>query len=57
MAHTSCPNGHDMWNGDGKPVVWAFRVGFFREFMKQRLRIENNKSNCKPMMDVKSFAI
>ena len=35
MAHTSCPNGHDMWNGDGKPVVWAFRVGFFREFMKQ----------------------
>ena len=35
MAHTACPNGHDMWNGDGKPVVWAFRVGFFHDFMKQ----------------------
>ena len=34
MAHTSCPNGHDMWNGDGKPVVWAFRVGFFRDYLK-----------------------
>lgn len=35
MAHTACPNGHDMWNGDGKPVVWAFRVGYFRDFMKR----------------------
>lgn len=35
MAHTSCPNGHDMWNGDGKPVVWAFRVNFFVDFMRQ----------------------
>ena len=34
MAHASCPNGHDMWNGDGKPVVWAFRVGFFSDYMK-----------------------
>lgn len=34
MAHASCPNGHGMWNGDGKPVVWAYRVGFFRDFMK-----------------------
>lgn len=34
MAHASCPNGHGMWNGDGKPVVWAFRVGFFYDFMK-----------------------
>ena len=34
MAHASCPNGHGMWNGDGKPVVWAFRVNFFRDFMK-----------------------
>ena len=34
MAHTYCPNGHEMWNGDGKPVVYAFRVGFFRNFMK-----------------------
>jgi len=35
MAHASCPNGHGMWNGDGKPVVWAFRVGYFRDFMKR----------------------
>ena len=34
MAHASCPNGHGMWNGDGKPVVWAFRVGFFRDYMR-----------------------
>ena len=34
MAHASCPNGHAMSNGDGKPVVWAFRIGFFRDFMK-----------------------
>ncbi len=34
MAHASCPNGHGMWNGDGKPVVWAFRVSYFRDFMK-----------------------
>ena len=27
MAHASCPNGHGMWDGDGKPIVWAFRVG------------------------------
>lgn len=35
MAHTRCYNGHCMWNGDGKPEVWAFRVGFFKEYMKQ----------------------
>lgn len=35
MAHTPCPAGHDMWNGDGKPVVSAYRVGFFEEFMKE----------------------
>ncbi len=34
MAHASCPNGHDMWNGDGTPVVWAYRVGYFREYME-----------------------
>lgn len=33
MAHASCYNGHSMWNGDGKPVVWAFRVGFLRDYM------------------------
>ena len=35
MAHAYCPNGHEMWNGDGKPVVYAFRVGFFRDFVKK----------------------
>ena len=34
----SCPNGHGMWNGDGKHVVWAFRVGFFRDFVKTHHR-------------------
>lgn len=34
LAHAICPDGHDMWNGDGKPVVWAFRVGFLRDFIK-----------------------
>lgn len=35
MAHTSCPSGHGMWDGNGKPVVWAFRVGYIREFVKE----------------------
>ena len=35
MAHASCPSGHGMWNGNGKPVVWAFRVGYIREFVKE----------------------
>jgi len=34
LAHASCPNGHGMWDGDGKPIVWTFRVGFIRDFMK-----------------------
>ncbi len=34
MAHAICPNGHTMWDGDGKPYVWAFRIGFIREYMK-----------------------
>lgn len=29
MAHCACMNGHSMWNGDGKPVIWAFRLRFF----------------------------
>lgn len=32
MAHCSCLNGHNMWNGDGKPVVWVYRVGFLYEY-------------------------
>lgn len=36
MAHTSCPNGHDMWNGNGKPVVLAVRKGFVEEFSKKK---------------------
>lgn len=27
-------NGHDMWNGDGKPVVEAFRIEYLREYTK-----------------------
>lgn len=34
MAHCSCYYGHDMWNGDGKPVVWAFRLAYFEEFQR-----------------------
>ena len=34
MAHTTCPNGHSMWNGDGKPVVYAFRTEYIREYSK-----------------------
>lgn len=35
MAHTSCPSGHSMWNGDGKPVVYAFLINFFKDFVKK----------------------
>lgn len=35
MAKTSCINGHPMWNGDGKPVIWAYRIGYFVEYMKR----------------------
>ena len=28
MAKTSCPNGHGMWDGDGTPSVWAYRVQY-----------------------------
>ncbi len=33
MAHTKCINGHTMWDGDGKPSVEAYRIGFFRELL------------------------
>ncbi|MDY5775766.1 MAG: hypothetical protein SPK14_08050 [Lachnospiraceae bacterium] len=49
MAHTSCYKGHGMWNGDGKPCVWAFRVDFLIEYMMQhptyRLDIEDEYGN------------
>ncbi|MCH3962245.1 MAG: hypothetical protein LKE48_08985 [Solobacterium sp.] len=35
MAHLSCPNGHGMWNGDGKPVVYAYRVKYLLEYAQQ----------------------
>lgn len=35
MAKTCCVNGHPMWNGDGKPVLWIFRVGFLAEYEKK----------------------
>lgn len=35
MAHCACINGHDMWNGDGKPEVTALREAFFLEYLKR----------------------
>ena len=32
MAVTACINGHRMWNGDGKPVIWAFKIADLRKF-------------------------
>lgn len=53
MAHTACPNGHDMWNGDGEPVVWAFRVGFIRKFVEEHpdCRLGNNNSEYWQLFD------
>lgn len=35
MAKTACLNGHGMWNGDGKPIVWAFRLNFYKQFQEE----------------------
>lgn len=35
MAHCLCLNGHDMWNGDGKPIVYVFRVDLLKEFTRK----------------------
>ena len=35
MAHTCCIKKHSMWDGDGKPVVYAFRVQYIKEFMEK----------------------
>ena len=46
MAHTPCPNGHDMWDGDGRAVIWAFRVNFIKEYQEKHsdciLGVEEN---------------
>ena len=34
MAKASCPNGHGMWDGDGTPTVWAYRVQYFYDYMR-----------------------
>ena len=34
MAKTACVNGHPMWNGDGKPIVWAFRVNYIIDYCR-----------------------
>lgn len=53
MAHTPCPNGHDMWNGNGKPVLWIFRVNFFRDFMKRYPLFRfDSKATCYDFADV-----
>ena len=45
MAHTSCFNGHDMWNGDGKPLIEVYRINYFKDFMKRNpYAIINNDS-------------
>lgn len=35
MAHTLCICGHDMWNGNGEPIIWAFRVDAIRAFSQR----------------------
>lgn len=32
MAVTACINGHRMWNGDGKPIIWAFKISDLRKY-------------------------
>ena len=34
MAQANCYNGHQMWNGDGKEVIYAFRINYLRDYMK-----------------------
>ena len=34
MAHCNCINGHYMWNGDGKPIVWVFSVDYIKDMVK-----------------------
>ena len=43
MAHASCFNNHGLWDGDGTPSVWAYRVNFFREFIPARETIHHDK--------------
>ena len=35
MAHIGCTCGKDLWNGDGKPVIWAFRVNYLYEILEK----------------------
>lgn len=39
MAHVLCPNGHSMWDGDGKPIVYVFRIVYIKEFCKNNPNI------------------
>lgn len=34
MSQANCYNGHQMWNGDGKEVLYAFRINYLRDFTK-----------------------
>lgn len=34
MSHIRCPNGNSLSNCSDTPMVWAFRLGFFRDFLK-----------------------
>lgn len=35
MARCVCTCGHVMWNGNGKPIIWAFRVDAIRAFSEK----------------------
>ena len=35
MAHAQCINGHSMWDGDLKPSVEVYRVGYIKDFMRE----------------------
>ena len=32
MAVAGCINGHRMWNGDGAPIIWVFKISDLRKF-------------------------
>lgn len=56
MAVTTCINGHRMWNGDGKPVIWAFKISDLRQYVeKYPERYNDNTSNSDDYKDLMLF--
>ena len=39
MAHIGCTCGKDLWNGDGKPIIWAFRVNYLYDILRKKPNI------------------